>query len=203
LPCKKDWNEHEFRKWVSKTFGEDAVILNWTGGNSRQARTEAVKELERLIATHKWKEGEKFNIIAHSHGGNVAFEFSNSSVFDFPGSKFKIDTLVTLGTPIRDDYVPNEAHIKQHLNVYSQYDSVQTHGGRDIIISGNQINGQSGLDPITSFGEYGAAGRGIIGMGVENLNATTYTSTGKTQAHTDLWMNKAVWEKVVIPALKK
>jgi hypothetical protein len=108
---------------VSATFGEQAVAFRWSGGNSHAARLEAAQRLFAFIATHL-KPGEKLNIVAHSHGGNVVKLYTQMS-----GSEI-IDTLVTLGTPQRDDYLINAEKVEAYINAYSTNDGVQTKGGR-------------------------------------------------------------------------
>jgi RHS repeat-associated protein len=183
------WNKSDFRKWVKKTFGEDAVVVLWSGGDNNGARTEAATKLADFINHHmKHHPGEKLNIVAHSHGGNVAFEASHKL-------KHKIDTLVTLGTPIRGDYKPNRGNISQHLNVYSSFDPVQINGGRLPFIP--QMGGLGSI-----YGQIGPAGRRMSGPGVTNLNAWLY-APAMGEAHSALWQNPDVWHKVVEPALKK
>jgi len=113
-----------FQKSVSKTFGENAVAFNWSGNNNRADRTAAAKALAKFIAQHEFKSGEKLNIVAHSHGGNVVKEYTQ-----LKESK-GIDTLVDLGTPQRRDYNIDPKKVGQYLNVYSDYDQVQSIGGR-------------------------------------------------------------------------
>lgn len=62
--------------------------------NSPEARAAAAKQLETLIHDHKFADGEKLNIVAHSHGGNVVAEATQE------GIGHNIDHVVTLGTPM-------------------------------------------------------------------------------------------------------
>lgn len=68
------------------------------------------------------KPGEKLNIVAHSHGGNVVKDYSNMQ-----GAQ-NISTLITLGTPNRSDYTMNMSKVGTFLNVYSAWDQVQSNG---------------------------------------------------------------------------
>ena len=172
-----DWEKSGFRKQVEKKFGEAAVVLNNDNmGNTDNARADATKKLMDLIASHKFAPGEKLNIVAHSHGGNVVASATNK------GLSHKIDTLVTLGTPIRTDYKFNGSMIGQHLNVYSNNDSVQTIGGpmrRDgwkITVS---------------------AERTLSSPGVQNLDATA-----EANGHSELWTKPGTWDKIVEPKIK-
>ncbi len=119
-----DWNTSEFKKWVSKTFGENAIVFKWSGEDNRAARSQAAKALNAYIDRYmKDHPGEKINLVAHSHGGNVVFEASKTT-------KHRFGTVVTLGTPILGNYQPNHQMISSHLNVYSTHDMVQVNGGR-------------------------------------------------------------------------
>ncbi len=76
---KKDWNTSSgFYKQVSATFHEQAVILDWSGGLSGKARSAGARQLNDLVKNHKFAAGEQLNIVAHSNGGNVAFEASQT-----------------------------------------------------------------------------------------------------------------------------
>jgi RHS repeat-associated protein len=193
------WKSSDFRKWVSKTFGENAKIFDWSGEDNNGARSKAALELADYINGYMRKHpGEKINIVAHSHGGNVAFEASHKL-------KHKIDTLVTLGTPIRGDYKPNHGNISNHLNVYSKHDKVQVNGGRIHPVA--QLAAQLAGIPLsgagTSFGQVGPAGRTINHPRATNLDASQWANSGPLDSHSDLWMKSGTWQNVVDPALKK
>ena len=111
--------------------------------------------------------------------------------------KLLVDNLVTLGTPIRPDYVPNNNVIGQHINVYSKLDSIQINGGFDKYIGDDP----SGI--LMGSGESGKAGR--IVSGAVNIDVTEYTkdSVVGTVAHSQLWGVQSIWDKAVVPKLKK
>jgi RHS repeat-associated protein len=180
----KEWDNSKFKQQVSKTFGENAIVLGNGGmGNSPEARAAAAKQLETMIHDHKFADGEKLNIVAHSHGGNVVAEATQE------GIGHNIDHLVTLGTPMRSDYSFNESVIGQHLNVFSNHDAVQANlGGSDVIHVPHSI-------PIFDIGA--GAGRQLNLPGVRNLDATS-TASG----HSDLWQSPGTWDKVVAPEIK-
>ncbi|MBI2822535.1 MAG: hypothetical protein HYX74_09950 [Acidobacteria bacterium] len=176
-----EWEESEFRKKVEQSFGEKALILDNRGlKDSARARAKAAEMIVDLVKKHKFTEGEKLNIVAHSHGGNAVFEATKQ------GLNHKIDTLVTLGTPIRSDYIPNQAMIGQHLNVFSNSDQIQPLGGIRYSIPGSVI---PAIVP---------ARRTLTLPGVQNLDATSYAS-----GHSVFWQDTKTWEKVVTPKLKK
>ena len=69
----KEWDNSKFKDQVSKTFGEKAIVLNNNNmQDNSSSRAAAAKQLESLIHDHQFAEGEKLNIVTHSHGGNVA-----------------------------------------------------------------------------------------------------------------------------------
>lgn len=117
-----DWNENsQFYKQVSGSFGEKAMIFAWNGSIRGGQRAHAADNLAKLINSYKFAPGEKLNIVAHSHGGNVAFMASHHV-------NHKIDNLVALGTPDRDDSMPDMDNIFMLLDVWSPNDWVQTLG---------------------------------------------------------------------------
>ena len=106
------------------------------------------------------------------------------------GISHKIDTLVTLGTPIRSDYQFNESAIGSHLNVFSNNDAVQVGlGGASNPLSFSGIPGVWGGTE---------AQRTLNLLGVRNLDATSQAA-----GHSELWTKPGTWDKIVVPELKK
>ena len=100
----------------------DRIDFQWSGDNRASARVTAGNLLAGTIAkARRENPSEPINVIAHSHGGNVAFEATRSGA--------QIDNLITLGTPGRDDHQPNRSNIGNWYNVYSEADAVQSRGG--------------------------------------------------------------------------
>jgi RHS repeat-associated protein len=127
----KDWNtDARFYKQVSNTFGKQAKILQWSGGNTKKARTEGAAMLEKMVREHKFAPGEKLNIVTHSHGGNVVIEAMHDV-----GNSHTINNLVTLGVPVRNDYLGHmdTTNVANWVNVYSKNDgfSPMEMGARD------------------------------------------------------------------------
>lgn len=176
---KKDWNEsNPLYQEVARTFGEKPVILDWSGGNSNEARTEAARKLAAMIAAHSFAPGESLNIIAHSHGGNIAIEASWLVNRSFT-------TFVTFGTPIRDDYKPSPM-LGNWLNVYSKYDAIQVNGG---------YNGSFCF----GFGQCGPANR----THPLAINIDSKINTGPFDTHSDLWRDRTIWRWMVEPRLNQ
>jgi hypothetical protein len=181
-----------FNKAVSATFKETAVAFNWSGDNTIAARTAGATALAAMISKHKFAPGEKLNIVAHSHGGNVVKTYTGLS-----GAR-KIDTLVNLGTPQRDDFQINAGKVDEYLNVFSIHDFVQTHGGYTDIH--NPITGN------TTHVEVGPAGR--QDPTALNVEASTVTVPGRLYGtremnvgHSDLH-TVPVWTQKIAPLLQ-
>jgi hypothetical protein len=124
---------------VSSTYRENINLFDWSGidgtangeggENTTVARANAAERLNKFIKDYPFKEGEKLNIIMHSHGGNIGNAFTNL----YKGDK-KVDNMIYLGTPVRDDYPINYKVFDKKakiLNVYDSSDLVQRLGGID------------------------------------------------------------------------
>ena len=114
-----------FFNYVSRSIGDRTTAsYNWSGGDTHAARVDAAKGLAEFIRSYKFAPGEGLNIIAHSHGGNVAIAAINM------GLGHKVDNLVTLGTPSTSSYRLNgTAGVSNWVNVFNVFDKLQTHGG--------------------------------------------------------------------------
>ncbi len=87
-PADADQN---FIKALDETYNEEVVQFEWSGENNKAARTEVAQELLKFVENYEFKDGEKFNLIGHSHGGNVEKEFTQF----YKGDK-RIDEFITL-----------------------------------------------------------------------------------------------------------
>jgi RHS repeat-associated protein len=112
--------------------GNDIEVFQWSGNNTKAARTAAAKELAEFInKLRRENPDEKINVVAHSHGGNVATGATQ---------KAKIDNLVLLGTPFMSSmsaspgsaykicalYEPNLDNVNSIAVFFSFADPVQT-----------------------------------------------------------------------------
>jgi pimeloyl-ACP methyl ester carboxylesterase len=96
-------------------------FLFWDpSGNNHAHRIAAAQTLRKMIAAHRFATGEKLNIIAHSHGGNVALAASNL------GLAQPIENLITLNKPtlLRDAYKPGR-NIENFYNISAARDWIQ------------------------------------------------------------------------------
>lgn len=110
-----------FNAAMANYFGEDVYVLEWRG--QTYERESAMQSLLNAVRSHDFAEGERLNIVAHSHGGNIVKDYTWQE-----GAR-KIDTLITLGTPQRWDYRIKGSMVGTYLNVYSKYDTIQKFGG--------------------------------------------------------------------------
>lgn len=101
---------------------EDCIqLLAWSpSGNKDTDRIAAAQTLREMIAAHPFATGETLNIIAHSHGGNVALAASHL------GLAHPIDNLITLTKPtlLRDAYIPGR-NIQNFYNISAARDWIQ------------------------------------------------------------------------------
>lgn len=178
------------------TFGETPILFNnlsqWSGGNNHNDRMLAGNNLADLINNHEFAPGEQLNIVAHSHGGNVA-KIASHMLND----GIQIDNLITLGTPVRPDYPTNMSVVSNMVEVYSNNDFVQSNGGNQFqhrALYGYLWNrGRSTFDLDTPTFERGPAARfENQSNAVDVTSLTTQTFTG-SRSHGELHSVNAVW----------
>jgi hypothetical protein len=116
---------------INKTFS--FYTFGWNGRLDHKKRVRAAqdlynaltKELER-VKQEKPNSKIKIEILAHSHGGNVALNLAAAE--EKNKKNLCIDKLVLLGTPIQSEtksYV-NSPIFKKVYNIYSTGDAIQT-----------------------------------------------------------------------------
>jgi hypothetical protein len=107
----------------AETLGGPVHFLDWPGGNSDAARLEAAEKLRAFIAGYAFAPGEPLNILAHSHGGNVALAASHL------GLARPINLLITLNKPARRAKIYNPGHnIEAFYNLSAKRDWLQRFG---------------------------------------------------------------------------
>ena len=113
----------DFTSGVQNTFGGKTATFDWSGDDSDAGMKTAGKSLATTINLYRRNHPDAaVNVVAHSHGGNVAFMASQSA---------PIDTMVTLGTPIVKNYQPNSKNVGLHINGYSPSDLIQSNWSYD------------------------------------------------------------------------
>jgi RHS repeat-associated protein len=115
----------KFFNYVTQTVGDRSFAsFGWSGSDNHESRRSAAWSLAQFIKHYKFAPGEQLNIVAHSHGGNVAIWAINQ------GLGRKVDNLITLGTPSIDAYRLNDRSLVGNwVHLYNKYDNVQNHGG--------------------------------------------------------------------------
>lgn len=105
-------------------------LFQWSGDNSSKARTVAAKNLVGILSNRGESSSEPITLVGHSHGGNVSIEAINLMVEDSKFDNVEIN-LLTINTPVRDDYQLSDKASKRvnHVNVYDPSDPVQSRGG--------------------------------------------------------------------------
>jgi len=132
--------------------------ISWSGGNYASMRTTAaIKLVNKIIeirSTEGYNKSEPITLVGHSHGGNVALEALNmmAEMEEFKDVELN---LLTINTPVRDDYQLSEKAKGKvnHVNVYDTKDPVQNKGGNSVIVLPDNPSEMKGT------GEYGSAGR--------------------------------------------
>lgn len=148
----------------------NTVSFKWSGGNTGWQRRQAAAELGKLIANYKFAPGEKLNIVAHSHGGNVAIPAANG----LQGRS--VDNLITFGTPVPLGSGPERtANVETFIAVSNTADLVQIAGGL------------MGFVPL--IGEFGIAGREQEGA----INVSITDGSSPFGAHSGVYKSEATW----------
>jgi len=110
---------------------------NWGGNNNVRSRAEGAAAIVNQIIS--WRnesdanKNESIRLVGHSHGGNVAILVANTLAAQ--STPIHVDTLITIGTPVRADYQLTSGAVGQHINVYNNLDAVQIAGGQYITSS--------------------------------------------------------------------
>jgi RHS repeat-associated protein len=198
-----DWTskgpEASFISEVGKSLNDSAhvKVVNdpsvWSGSDSVAARDSAAAYISTYIDSYHFAPNEPLNLVGHSHGGSIAIEVSDETTHP-------INNLVTLATPVRNDYQPNPLTVMNHVNAYSSHDPVQDMLGG----TGASVSGILGsiffhtlgymLGSFMNYDEVGPAGRTY--PGAQNVNVSKQTGWGIT-AHTEMTDNPAIWNAIV------
>ncbi|UFH60180.1 hypothetical protein LN246_04860 [Sulfurovum mangrovi] len=183
----------DFIKAVGKTFNEKVYQFNWGGDNgmagskgaenNSNARTNAAFRLAKFVENYDFKDGEKLNIVMHSHGGNVGKDFTQ-----FYEGKKKIDNFIMMGTPQRDDYFLDKDQFEDGANILNVYDS------SDMVQLGGGIHGlKSFLQSRYTFGYSTRLQEGGKNMQVEVPNKNWYDGAFGDHVNMD---SSSVWKEI-------
>ncbi len=161
----------DFFSRVARTVNDRSVgAFSWSGGNTRADRASAAHSLAALIHAYKFAPGEQLNLVAHSHGGNVAIDAVNL------GLRHKVNNLVLLGTPARAEYrLEDRSAVDRFIAVSSPRDPIQMSGGSAATV------------PL--IGEVGPAGR----LQPDAINVYWSTAGDPLDEHSALYKEPAAW----------
>lgn len=183
-----EWKGSRFQQQVEKTFGEKAIVLENAGmDNTKSARLAASQQLVSLI-NKLAKDGEPINIVAHSHGGNVAALASFSKEL-----RHKIEIIVNLNRPIRSDYTTNRPMVNRMINAFSYADEVQPYGGA--CSDGRRVERavlSCNLNPFS-----GSKAERLHNLGAQNIDVTRWAP-----GHSDIRLFPQAWDKLIEPAIQ-
>ena len=150
---------------LTTSLYQGADAFAWTGANQHVDRVAAAIDLKNWCVSHGV---DRLQAIAHSHGVNVCVIASRLGV--------KFENLIALAAPARFDYVPDMRNIASLINLYSEYDAVQT--------------------PLATFGYTRGEGRTYADSPTTINQHVPYYSTVNTSqsvGHSDLH-EQAVWQ---------
>ena len=106
-------------------LGGIGTFVGWNGKNDAGERERAALVIYNQITENTdIKRDTLINLVGHSHGGNVMILVANM----LSGGGYSNINLLTLETPVRDDYKLESSGVK-HTQLYSNRDWVQTLGG--------------------------------------------------------------------------
>ena len=101
---------------IGRIFGTEPILFHWSGANAAGERHAAAEELAAFIQST----GSLVHLLGFSHGGNIASEAAAHLVS-------KVDTLITIATPVTGNYKTGGA--RRHIHLYSPQDRLQILGG--------------------------------------------------------------------------
>lgn len=212
---KSDTMDSHIASSLNLTFGEKAKFFNWEingkpGPNDSGLRSLAAAALAYAINNYGFAEGEKLNIVAHSHGGNVVMEATHLL-------NRAVDQLVTFATPVTSSYQPKTGTVKHHVAISNTNDLVQISGNNTSSLTniGRSIGSWFGIPKVGQLAgsvaakilggnEAGFAGRKFEYMpNIVNKDASGYISNGLFKSHSQSWQSQRVWSELVVPNLNK
>jgi pimeloyl-ACP methyl ester carboxylesterase len=158
-------------------FIEPVGKLNWSGGNTKGARSDAAEKfVNKVCEWHKENPDDPIRLVGHSHGGNVAIMLTNR----LAEKGIKVETLITIATPVREYKL--ETEVEQHIQMYNNRDIVQT-----------EMGGRWWLAGYTFTRKF---------KGADNVRTKDAETCTKIEAHSAMHSNVDIWKKYIEPILK-
>jgi hypothetical protein len=103
---------------------------DWDGKDLAASRYKAAESIIKSV-TSMFTRNLKLLFYGHSHGGNVAILVINQLIQRY-GYKPDQIRLITVNTPVREDYQIEDSRLKQ-INVFNPFDIVQVRGGEYLL----------------------------------------------------------------------
>ncbi|WP_059051182.1 RHS repeat-associated core domain-containing protein [Paenibacillus senegalimassiliensis] len=167
----------DFVEYVEELFGESSGTLEWTGKNSKGARSAAAEDfVDTVYNWHSQNPNEPIRLVGHSHGGNVAIILSNL----LENKGMKVETLITVATPVREYKL--ETEVGQHIHMYNNRDIVQEDMGGSWWWAGSTFTRKF--------------------KGADNVRAKDGETGTRIQSHSTMHSNVPIWKKYIEPILK-
>ncbi len=110
--------------------GRPVFTPDWDGKDLATSRYKAAESIIKSI-TSMFTRNLKLLFYGHSHGGNVAILVINQLIEQYGYHPDQI-RLITLNTPVRDDYQIHNSRLKQ-INIFNPFDIVQVKGGESLL----------------------------------------------------------------------
>ncbi len=183
---------YQFQNYLTENIlnvGEQVFVPRWDGGNNKSSREQAAKDITTEIIRPHNNPNDPIRLVGHSHGGNVSVIVTNM----LAGEEVKVESLVTIATPVREYQLERDVSVGQHINVYNNSDQVQIRGGQVIrqiahmIVFGMAI----GISANRTFDN------------AENINAKdAYDLFSPIDSHSSMHSNISIWEKYIEPYFK-
>ena len=134
-------------------------------------------------------------MIGHSHGGNVTIIVANI----LAQNGIKVETLVTIATPVREYQLDKGVTVGQHINVYNNSDQVQIRGGHvGIHIASIALIGVEGYKALL----LPSAGR-KFSKAINKNAEDAFDLFSPIGSHSSMHSNIKIWEKYITPLIKK
>jgi RHS repeat-associated protein len=186
--------------------GQAVGYFNWDADDNNNARLKGANEFSAFVEnTMKMYPGEDLNIVAHSHGGQIAAMYSQKD------DAHQIRNLVTMETPVVG-YKFNESKIDNHIQTYGgrMTDWVQSFGGTQLnmgYLMGGIILGAGGINSIvpasalfsSGVGQFGIAGLKV--EGAKNVDISAGLNTGLLDNHSQAHESAEIWRCYISNAL--
>ncbi len=122
------WQGRSVQKWSNMLVEQKGHTrkLEWNGSNSKTRDLSARLIANDIMINYQTSGDKTINLVAHSHGGNMAIAITNWLHKD---NGIQVDNLILIGTPVSDDYQLDTGVTGKFINISNKNDLVQLLGG--------------------------------------------------------------------------